>query len=482
MPRFVAQRRRALQAAAELLDELEIDQEQPIDVFDSITRLGLWLVFTPLKTLLGAIVPQSDGGIMITTERQPSIQRYTAAHEIGHWELDHRTAFDTYDDVLNPAANERERLSQWFASYFLMPPPLVHATASRHLVRPDTDVSPAQAYLVARDMHVSYEAALRQMANLKVITDHQRDTLLAVPLQRAKQDLADGHRPRIGNADVWPVNGPSVQHAVEVVDVVVDDEIVIALPENHTTGYRWLDDTANARRAALRPRPEPPAFAPPASTSAPVTPRPEPPQRSRADIDAALALLPRPSRTPQDTDTQPASDDGPIEIPQASGQSDEGLLLVFDDYQPGWARISPRDAASLRRHIAGAVTGLTDFLAPNPELAQATSTGTTPALPDPAHPGAGATGRRLLGIQARAEGRFAYVLHYAATHDPRTPPAATFTVEATVQPPPAVLHRRLLMQIDLDDPQDQDNTYRDRSRNEANQSGAEPGGRDETDL
>jgi len=157
MPRFVAQRRRALQAAAELLDELEIDQEQPIDVFDSITRLGLWLVFTPLKTLLGAIVPQGDGGIMITTERQPGIHRYTAAHEIGHWELDHdRTAFDTYDDVLNPAANERERLAQWFASYFLMPPPLVHATASRHLVRPDTDVSPAQAYLVARDMHVSY--------------------------------------------------------------------------------------------------------------------------------------------------------------------------------------------------------------------------------------------------------------------------------------------------------------------------------------
>src|SRR6266568_889706 len=115
----LARRRRALQAAAELLDELGADQEQSIDVFGAIEQLRLWLVFYPLKNLLGAIVPSGSGGVVLTTERQPSIQRYTAAHEIGHWLLDQdRLALDTEDDIFSPRAAERERLAQLFASYF----------------------------------------------------------------------------------------------------------------------------------------------------------------------------------------------------------------------------------------------------------------------------------------------------------------------------------------------------------------------------
>ncbi|MGH3304228.1 MAG: ImmA/IrrE family metallo-endopeptidase [Streptosporangiaceae bacterium] len=140
---FAARRRHALEAAAELLEELGADQEQPVDVFGAIGSLGLWLVFQPLRSLLGAVIPNGSGGIMLTTERQPPVQRYTAGHEIGHWLLDQdRLACDTEDDIFRPAA-ERERVAQLFASYFLMPPPLAHAACARHGVWQNADVLPA---------------------------------------------------------------------------------------------------------------------------------------------------------------------------------------------------------------------------------------------------------------------------------------------------------------------------------------------------
>ncbi|MEW2518619.1 ImmA/IrrE family metallo-endopeptidase [Actinacidiphila alni] len=410
---FLGQSRRALQAAAGLLDELQVDQEKPVDVFQAIEHLGLWLVFQPLDALLGAVLPQGDGGILITTERQPTIQRYTAAHEIGHWQLDHnQLAFDTDRDILSPGANERERLAQWFASYFLMPPPLVHAMASRHSIRPHGYVSPAQAYLVARDMHVSYEAALRQMKNLQVITDRQRDTLLQTQPLRAKQDLAFGHRPEKGSADVWTLD---LQTDHQRVDVLVDDEIVITLPENRSTGYRWLDNDLNDQRAARSARPAPPPLV------------------------AETTLL-----TPAQAQTPPAAP----RLPTGRAAADTSLQVVFDAYEPGWAPVTPHNVQAVRRYLAGAGHAGDNPLAPT---AGPHSGG---APPDPSTPGAGATGRRWMALKAQTEGTSTFQLHYAAPYEPHTPPAATFTVDATVQPPPQVLHRRHLLRALLDDTDD----------------------------
>src|SRR6267142_1424801 len=146
---WIGRRRSALLEAAGLLEDSGVDQTQPIDVFGLIGRLDLWLTFVPMDTTLGACIPVGRGGIMITTRRQPAVQRYTAAHEIGHWTHDH-------------------------------------------------------------------------------------DRLLLVSPLAAKRDLAHGIRPVVGNADIWPIderwNGAHL-------DVTTQDEIVIALPENRTTGY-----------------------------------------------------------------------------------------------------------------------------------------------------------------------------------------------------------------------------------------------------
>ncbi len=223
--------------------------------------------------------------------------RDTLAHtksDTGHWTLDHNsTAFDTEADIFDPSAAERERLAQLFASYFLMPPPLVHSMVARHRVQGEA-ISPAMAYLIARDMRVSYEAALRQMTNLDILRDHELADLIGYSRLTALQAATHGYRPQDGRADVWSMDERSLEYSSGHVDVIVDDEIVLMLPENRTTGYQWLDETANTARGRRQMRSAPQPFTGP-SLSARTTvesPTNESPRRTAADINAALALLP----------------------------------------------------------------------------------------------------------------------------------------------------------------------------------------------
>src|SRR5437764_13366672 len=82
--------------AAELHAELGLRNQlregvRPIDVLETIHKMGLAMLFRPLKGLLGAYVPTTDSpGILLTTQRNLHIQRFTAAHELGHHVLEHR--------------------------------------------------------------------------------------------------------------------------------------------------------------------------------------------------------------------------------------------------------------------------------------------------------------------------------------------------------------------------------------------------------
>src|SRR6266508_1644894 len=197
----------AAESAGRLLDELGADQTEQIDVFGICEDLGLWLAFLPMNNLLGAFIPEGVGGVLVTTQRPIPIQRYTAAHEIGHWRLDHGhgIALDGEEHVLGATPVEREQLAQVFAGSLLMPPPLVFGVLER-LGLNGGSLQPEHAYAIARETGVSYEATVRQLTHLEVITgDHATNLRRRRPLQ-VKADLALGRRPVNGYADVWPVN------------------------------------------------------------------------------------------------------------------------------------------------------------------------------------------------------------------------------------------------------------------------------------
>jgi len=248
----------AVQAAGDALNELGVDQREPIDPFAAIERLGLVLSFKPLDDLLGVILPGDPGGVLINSARPAPLQRYTAAHELGHWYLDQDALrLDTEATVVGKQNDNRELDAQTFAAHFLMPLELIYMTAHRYGLRRGVDAEPADVYQVARDMHVSYEAAVRQLTNSKLITVANRSALLRVRPASIKRALADGLALPDPRGDVWLVDEPEDAIALEV---SVGDAIVVRLEECPSTGYRWTDESRDEVGSVHQLRPAPAPF------------------------------------------------------------------------------------------------------------------------------------------------------------------------------------------------------------------------------
>lgn len=360
----------AAEAALGLLAELGVNQTAQVDVFKACDDLGLWLAFLPLENALGAYVPEGVGGVLVTTERHVTVQRYTAAHEIGHWHLDHGrgVAIDGEAQVFGRTPPERERLAQIFAANFLMPPPLVYSVLQRTTGTP-MDVTPTVAYAVAREAGVSYEAAVRQLNNLDIIEGHQAADLLRPRPLTIKAAVAGGRRPINGYADVWPVDE---RWNAQRLTLHLEDEIAISLPENRTSGYRWFAADAEPR---MDERPPPPAFAtvPPAGAHIDFA-------RATSSSRAPTAALQRiPKRAAVTTDVAPR-------------QIADGVELVGDTYIPARAPHVQRPTERRRIRLAAAGHASQDEL--------------------PSGGMVGATGRRLLGARFTTPGehrvRFVY--------------------------------------------------------------------------
>ncbi len=106
---------RGIRGAKRLQRDLRLDigasRAQRVDVFGCIARMGAMLMFQPLEPLLGAFI-REDGaaGIILSTRRPLGMQRFTAAHELGHLFLGHDPHADD-EGILRraPWANDRAR-------------------------------------------------------------------------------------------------------------------------------------------------------------------------------------------------------------------------------------------------------------------------------------------------------------------------------------------------------------------------------------
>ena len=86
------------------------------------------LLLRPLDGLLGAYLNAPSQGILVTTQRPMSIQRFTAAHELGHCHLNHQPSLDDEASILrrmpanfDPGHDYQELEADAFAVAFLMP-------------------------------------------------------------------------------------------------------------------------------------------------------------------------------------------------------------------------------------------------------------------------------------------------------------------------------------------------------------------------
>lgn len=240
------------QQAQRELRRLKLDLSQRVEVFDVIEQSGVWLMFQPLDKLFGFYERLGDAaGIVVHAGHPLTLQRFTGAHEFGHHVLGHEGSLDQEHDI-ESAPEElpaEEAAAQAFAANFLMPLQLVNQTLRRvGLPRQPQMVSAEKAYELSLLFGTSYQATISQLQAL-----HKIDWRLARELRKEKPidiktRIAGGRRPENARADVWRVDEA---YDGEQIVVRVEDEIHVALPENPTTGARWLRRAENEQLTLL---------------------------------------------------------------------------------------------------------------------------------------------------------------------------------------------------------------------------------------
>jgi Zn-dependent peptidase ImmA (M78 family) len=213
-----------------------------IDVFGIIHALDLPLLVRPLQGLLGAYLSNPVPGILVTTQRPMSIQRFTAAHELGHYRLQHQPSLDD-EDILRrmplqaqPAGDFQEVEANAFAVEFMMPRWLVASNTTRQGWTVADLRRPNVVYQLALRLGASYEATCWTLARHRFIQPSLARELLQTRPREMKVGLLEAYRPQDYRGDVWLL---TERDAGAHIDGSRNDLFVLKLEEHSGGGYLW---------------------------------------------------------------------------------------------------------------------------------------------------------------------------------------------------------------------------------------------------
>lgn len=222
-----------------VLADLDVDGGSRVPVFDLIEDRGIWLSFAPLKNLLG-VYQRVDGasGIAIHAGHPLPLQRFTAAHELGHHILGHASSFDDREAIESRSDDPQEMQAQTFAASLLMSEDGVEAVLEHRGLDPRRpQLTPQDVYLLSSELGVSYQAAITQLRVLGRLPRDQADGLYRLSPLGLKEQLLGGRRPDNPRASVRRLDLADNQRRL---DIDLGDELDFALPEMPSTGYEWV--------------------------------------------------------------------------------------------------------------------------------------------------------------------------------------------------------------------------------------------------
>ncbi len=213
-----------------------------VDVFGTIVGLGVPLIFKPLDGLLGAFMPEPAPGVLITTRRPLSVQRFTGAHELGHCRLGHRPSLDDETILRRMPFQEgadyetHELEADAFAAEFLTPAWLV----AEHFRRQGWSASdmgdPRAVYQLSLRVGASYQATCWALDRHKVIGRPMREKLLGAQPKAIKRNVLQGYEPPDWWGDVWAI---SERDQGAVIEGSRNDLFRVRLREQSGAGYLW---------------------------------------------------------------------------------------------------------------------------------------------------------------------------------------------------------------------------------------------------
>ena len=248
-------------AAARLHRQLDLRQQIEatggnVDVFAAIHAMELPLLVRPLQGLLGAYLSDPGPGILVTTQRPMSIQRFTAAHELGHFCLQHPPSLDD-DSILRrmplqaqPTGEFQEVEADAFAVEFMMPRWIVAWHAARQAWTTRDFRRPSTVYQLSLRIGASYEATCWTLAHHKFIRAKQARELLQTKPREMKAALLESCQPRDYRCDVWLLTERDVGVRI---DGSRNDLFVLRLEEHSGGGYLWdIDQLKRSGFAVVR--------------------------------------------------------------------------------------------------------------------------------------------------------------------------------------------------------------------------------------
>jgi hypothetical protein len=225
-----------------------------VDVFQAIRAVELPLLLRPLQGLLGAYLSDPAPGVLVTTRRPMSIQRFTAAHELGHFSLRHQPSLDD-ESILRrmpingpPAADFQEIVADAFAVAFMMPRWLIAWHANRQGWTVHDFQQPPVVYQLALRIGASYEATCWTLARHRFIQVPLARELLQTQPRALKVALLEAYRPQDYRGDVWLL---TERDARTQIDGSRNDLFVLRLEEHSGGGYLWDIDRLKASGFAI---------------------------------------------------------------------------------------------------------------------------------------------------------------------------------------------------------------------------------------
>lgn len=241
-------------AAANLHRQLDIRksaeaQGSNVNVFGTIVKEKIPLLFRPLDGLLGAFLPGPAPGIIVTTQRQLSVQRFTGAHELGHAAMGHEASLDGEEMLTrseSPSWNydPREAAANSFAMTFLLPRWLLISHAERHSWTRRDFRDPQVVYQLSLRSGASYQATSLALLRNNLIDNSTFGALRAVEVKQLKQSLLDGYQLENWYPDVWELTEADEGTLIEGDS---RDAFVVRLKENSGAGYLWdIEDLKSA--------------------------------------------------------------------------------------------------------------------------------------------------------------------------------------------------------------------------------------------
>jgi hypothetical protein len=206
----VALGREALRSALQLRRSLAIAREEPVNVYDIASTIGVEVRFLDGPSLEGMFLRDPHPTVCLPSlnHRPRGRVSFSCAHEIGHFQLGHGTTVDEYldGDADSRPRTDEEFAADTFASSLLMPR---QAVVQRFRVRniSPSDADPLVLFAIAGELDVGYQTLLKHMRfGLELVgNDWLHDRLRTSPKQvRSLLPCAHDARRLVIAGQFWP--------------------------------------------------------------------------------------------------------------------------------------------------------------------------------------------------------------------------------------------------------------------------------------